>query len=365
MGGWIVRLIIFSILWVCFLVESRGNDWNFFLLLIGCSSTFAMYFFLPIMKKPIRLYILLHSSFISFLFLKVDYMWIWVFLLYIVMEATFQLPAMIHRFFVGCSAMLILLLFILNQQWNLEFIFITCFFLFLTIQFNQYIREREEQKDIYEHLLGEYRSLKRVNIENERVARLEERTYIARDMHDSVGHKLTALLMQVEMLAMQNQSSDYRELKQLAKQSLEETRLAVKTLKREEAAGISSVIQLIRKLEAENHLLVRFTTKQGVLLTDITNVQSIVLYRSIQEALTNVMKHSVSKNVAVTLGRSAIGEIEWEIANPVIHPAPFELGFGLTAMRERVEEQGGRLRVYQTDGEFIIEGSMPVKENAS
>ncbi|MFK4998626.1 hypothetical protein ACI2OX_18975 [Bacillus sp. N9] len=67
----------------------------------------------------------------------------------------------------------------------------------------------------------------------------------------------------------------------------------------------------------------------------------------------------------VTIGRSAIGDIEWVIANPIVQPNPFEFGFGLTSMRERVEEQGGRLRVYQTDQEFIIEGSMPVKEKAS
>ncbi|MFK4998627.1 sensor histidine kinase [Bacillus sp. N9] len=169
------------------------------------------------------------------------------------------------------------------------------FFLFLGLRLHQYVGEREEQREMYGQLLAEYRNVKRLNLENERVARLEERTRIARDMHDSVGHKLTALLMQVEMLSIQHRSIDYADLKQLALQSLEETRLAVRTLKHDEVAGIASVLQFIRKLEAENHLLVRFTTKQGVLMTQLSNVQSVVLYRSIQEGLTNVMKHSTSK----------------------------------------------------------------------
>ncbi|MBS4206551.1 sensor histidine kinase [Bacillus sp. FJAT-50079] len=365
MKGWIIRLVVFATIWICFLVENIEDDLTFSLLLIGCAISFAMYFFLPVMKNPVWLYVFLHSLHFSLLFLKVDFAWIWLFVLYITMEAVFQLRARAYRFFVAYSFILIVLLCILKQEWQLTFLFITCFFLFLALRLHQYVGEREEQREMYEHLLTEYRNVKRLNLENERVARLEERTRIARDMHDSVGHKLTALLMQVEMLSIQNRSTDYADLKQLALQSLEETRMAVKTLKHEEVAGIASVLQLIRKLEAENHLLVRFTTKQGVLMTELTNVQSVVLYRSIQEGLTNVMKHSPSKKVEVTLGRSAIGDIEWVIANPISHPNSFEIGFGLTAMRERVEEQGGRLRIYQTDQEFIIEGSMPVKEKAS
>ena len=40
-----------------------------------------------------------------------------------------------------------------------------------------------------------------MSVEQEQFARSEERTKIARDMHDSVGHKLTALLMQLEMMS--------------------------------------------------------------------------------------------------------------------------------------------------------------------
>lgn len=167
--------------------------------------------------------------------------------------------------------------------------------------------------------------------------------------------------MQLQMISMENDSDEYKELKRLAAESLGETRHAVKTLKNDEVAGIASVLQLIRKLEAENHLLVRFTTKQGVLNTDLSNEQSITLYRSIQEGLTNAMKHSSSREVSVTLGRSAIGALEWVISNPITSPIPFELGFGLTAMKERVEEQGGSFRVYQTEKAFVVEGSMPVK----
>ena len=77
----------------------------------------------------------------------------------------------------------------------------------------------------------------------------KERNTIARDIHDSVGHRLTALIMKLEMLSIQNSNSDYDELKSMAKESLEEIRKSVKTMQTDENEGIATVVHLIRKLE--------------------------------------------------------------------------------------------------------------------
>lgn len=295
---------------------------------------------------------------------EVSLQYVWLLLLFLTVDASFRLTVVEMRIYLLYTFVLLLLSSIVQGEWNIPFLLFALLLIFMELCFHHYFTEREEQRNLYEQLLHEYRQLKRMNIENEQVARLQERTRIARDIHDSVGHKLTALMMQIEMLSIQKQSNEYDDLKELARESLEETRHAVKALRHEEAVGISSVLQLIRKLESESHLLIRFTTKHGVLGTPLTNEQSIVLYRSIQEALTNAMKHGSSREVTVTLGRSAVGDLVWLVANAIHKAEPFEIGFGLTAMRERVEEQGGELRIYQTDKEFIIEGSMPVKENA-
>ncbi|MFC5465432.1 sensor histidine kinase [Lederbergia graminis] len=358
---WFIRLALFSFLWIVFFLSERIQDTYFPFVLFICAVAFCLYFFLPIMKRPVILYILLHTLLFSLVFMDIALNWLTIFIFYIVLEAIFHLPKKVLISFSIYSALLIVFAFLYRNDWSFVLAIIICFILFLLISLNQYIWERKDQQYLYDQLLGEYRQLKRSKIEHERVVRLEERTRIARDIHDSVGHKLTALLMQLQMISMENDSDEYKELKRLAAESLEETRHAVKTLKNDEVAGIASVLQLIRKLEAENHLLVRFTTKQGVLNTDLSNEQSITLYRSIQEGLTNAMKHSSSREVSVTLGRSAIGALEWVISNPITSPIPFELGFGLTAMKERVEEQGGSFRVYQTEKAFVVEGSMPVK----
>src|SRR5699024_8313252 len=94
------------------------------------------------------------------------------------------------------------------------------------------------------------------------------------------------------------------ELKDLANERLEETLAAVKTPESTETRGLAAIVQLIRKLEAESQLLIQFTIKEGVLSVTHSNEQGVTLYRVIQEALTNVMRHSESKAVQIEIGQA-------------------------------------------------------------
>src|SRR5699024_2771175 len=111
------------------------------------------------------------------------------------------------------------------------------------------------------------------------IAKAEERTRIAREIHDSVGHRLTALMMKVEMLYLETEQEKLVELKDLANESLEETRAAVKTLESTETHGLEAIVQLIRKLEAERQLLIQVTSKEGVLYVTHSYIQRVNLYR--------------------------------------------------------------------------------------
>lgn len=68
----------------------------------------------------------------------------------------------------------------IEKDWSLPFVILSLFYIYLTVILNQSLQERKEQRHLYEQLLGEYRRLKRMHFESERVARLEERTKIAR-----------------------------------------------------------------------------------------------------------------------------------------------------------------------------------------
>ncbi|MEI5909361.1 histidine kinase [Bacillus spongiae] len=333
-------------------------------LLFGYALFLIVYFFMPLTKYKLVLYFALHIILSLILWIaSVDsFSSLLPLFLFILLEAVFQLRVKAFRMFVLATSLIILAFVYYWQLFSVTWLFILMLYFFLSIVVNHSFYDIRQSRELYSHLLDEYRQLKRRTLENEKTARLEERTRIAREIHDSVGHKLTALLMQIEIVMESKDISVVNSLKSLAKESLEETREAVKTLQSEEVEGISSVIELIRKLESENHVSVVLTTKQGVLSVKLSARQSIVLYRVIQESLTNAMKHSHSRKIDVLLGRTAIGDIEVTVKNMLVEKVPFQFGFGLTNMKGRVEEIEGTLRVYQTEQAFIVNATFPIKE---
>lgn len=221
----------------------------------------------------------------------------------------------------------------------------------------------EELQGRNEALLSEYRKMKRRLLTDEQAARQEERTQIARDIHDSVGHKLTALLMQLEVFRMQaddETAEGLGDLKALAKESLEETRNAVKTLKHDEAGGVTAIIGLIRKLEAESFLRIQFSVKHGALSAPLGNEQMVIVYRAVQEALTNVMRHSQAREADIIFEAPGASIFRFTVSNKTLGTVLFREGFGLSSMRERIEQAGGEIKAGQENGLFIVKGTLPL-----
>ncbi|RKL68155.1 sensor histidine kinase [Salipaludibacillus neizhouensis] len=235
------------------------------------------------------------------------------------------------------------------------------------IVYRKLLNRTEDSSARYEALLSEYRKMRRSTATDEELARQEERSQIGRDIHDSVGHKLTALLMQLEVFRMQADGETEKrleELKKLTKESLEETRKAVKVLRDDQVGGISAVINLIRKLEAESFIRIQFSVKHGVMSAPLENEQAIVIYRAVQEGLTNIMRHTPAREAEIMFEAPGKGVFRFEVSNSIKEKVNYREGFGLTSMRERIEKIGGQLEIVQYDGRFIIRGTLSLKDRS-
>jgi signal transduction histidine kinase len=214
-----------------------------------------------------------------------------------------------------------------------------------------------------ELLYSDYRYLKRRVSRAEQLARQEERSAVARDIHDSVGHRLTALVMQLEVARFQNKDemmgNQLAQFKELAKRSLQETREAVSALKTDETAGLQAIIQLVRKLEAESHLQIRFLFESGVLNVPLSNNQSVVVYRAIQESLTNMMRHSQTRQADIQFKLIAGRYFQFTVTHKVIQKVNYNEGFGLKNMRKRLDSIEGDLKIEQIDDQFVVRGQFP------
>ncbi|WP_342472734.1 histidine kinase [Metasolibacillus sp. FSL H7-0170] len=349
------RIVILLLLMALFLIQTKA-----FLL---SAAVLAFYFLVPVLKKwRCICYIFSILLLCSSPFLSLDIAYALPIIAYLLIDSALLLET---KGYLSLLAVTLLLLIGLAIMQSLSLFTLLLLFTLIcsALLLRYYVQATEDKQGLYDELLSQYRLLKRHSAAQEQLVREEERTNIARDMHDSVGHQLTALLMHAEMLSMQQNSEALLEIKHLARTSLEETRYAVRQLKTSDLYGMQSVLQLIRKLEMESRLHIRFTIEKGVLSLPLSNQQGIVLYRILQECLTNAMKYSHSKEVEILLGINPLAQIQFAVKNKSIDETAIVEGFGLENMKERVQQAGGTIHIYRTAQYFVVEGALPAKED--
>ncbi|MFD2371493.1 sensor histidine kinase [Brevibacillus sp. GCM10020057] len=184
------------------------------------------------------------------------------------------------------------------------------------------------------------------------VAVLEERTRIARDIHDALGHSLTSLIVQLQALKYMLQDGPplaqeaVRNMLGVAKQSLEEIRSSVHTLAMDKTSlGLTPLRALLS--QAEKHTGVKTEMNCDNLSTTPSQEIIITFYRILQEAITNSLRHSDAKKIEVVVeerGRSIFFSIRDD--GSITDSSTIKPGFGLNGIRERLQKLNGRLRYF-------------------
>ncbi|ADU28980.1 sensor histidine kinase [Evansella cellulosilytica] len=366
---WLILLII---AWLFALTYSTTNLFEMPLRLISCTIFFALFFLSPLFDKKENVYTIILA--IASLFTIIS---LWpmkgqspnpytIIVFSIIAGNAVQRLKSFQALIIGAILFIGLIIPHFFHYPTYPLLYIMLYTALVTIGLTAYkmtLTNEEVLQEKNEALLSEYRRLKRRIASDEKDARQEERAEIAREIHDSVGHRLTALLMQLEVFRMQAQSEEkekIQELKLLAKESLEETRNAVKTLKHEDVGGLTAIINLIRRLEAESFIKVNFSIRHGALSVPLRNEQAVAVYRAVQEALTNMMRHSRSRHVDIVFEAPAGSVFRFEVSNPTTEKTELHEGFGLTSMRERIEQAGGNLEINVYKDVFLVRGTFPL-----
>lgn len=183
-------------------------------------------------------------------------------------------------------------------------------------------------------------------------AQEEERRRISRELHDETGQALMVLRFHLEMLAGDSRS---QEQKSRIDESLELLDRAIEGLRRTIAQLSPRVLEelgLIAAIRRQAELLTRHSNVRGHLelpedLSWLDHDIQVALYRSVQEALHNVIKHARARNVTVRLSLSG-GKTCLEVQDDGTGFSPrsaHQRGFGLTGMRERAAALGGSMKI--------------------
>ncbi len=216
---------------------------------------------------------------------------------------------------------------------------------FVLMLVNALIRERQS----LQKLAMAHEQLRQYALRIEDQATLQERNRIAREIHDSLGHALTAQSIQLEsaMLFCHSHPEKTQKYlgvaKQLAANALSEIRKSVSTL-RSEPLQVKSLASLVNNFHEITNIKPDYTINlQYPLSADI----NIAIYRITQEALTNISKHSGATSVKILLEMQA-GWLRLLIEDngKGFNPKQNTTGFGLQGMHERASTLGGEFSIH-------------------
>ncbi|MBD3881879.1 response regulator [Phormidium tenue FACHB-886] len=202
------------------------------------------------------------------------------------------------------------------------------------------------------------RSLEQEKALNQRIeamTAIEERNRIARDIHDSLGHALVALSIQLETaltLWQADASKAYsfvREAKQLSADALQAVRHSVSDLRADplqEKLLEAAIVTLTQEFHHTSGIL---PDSQIELSHPTSNLINTAIYRIVQEGLTNILKHADASIVQLRIHSAATGlHLTLQDNGKGFHPSANPTGFGLRGMQERASAVGGQLSIDST-----------------
>jgi signal transduction histidine kinase len=203
-----------------------------------------------------------------------------------------------------------------------------------------------------------------------------ERKRISMELHDELGQALNAAKLNV-MFIKEGLREDQRPIREECEGLLEYLDQVIEDVRRLSLDLSPVVLEELGLTSALKRLINNLAKKDVKIVTDIEEIDKFLLknywitvYRIVQEALTNIVKHSQAENVSVVIARNddkvnVSVEDDGKGFDPVqvLIKSVSETGLGLTTMNERVRMIGGDLEVWSQQGKGTrISFSIPIEK---
>ena len=237
-----------------------------------------------------------------------------------------------------------------------------------TLSFGRNRRSYRVQAEQSAALLEQY---ERVRAEQRRADVLDERTRIAREIHDVLAHSLGALGIQIQAAkaVLTDQGDIDRAVdvlstaQRMAADGLTETRRAVHALRVDSLPLGDELTGVVETHRQRYQVPVTFETVGAA--RPLPPDASLALLRTVQEALVNAAKHAPGEPIEVRLDYGQ-GDVTLTVVNhlnaaqAVTHGPSSVGGYGLTGMRERLRLLNGTLLAGPRDAEWAVTAELPL-----
>lgn len=187
----------------------------------------------------------------------------------------------------------------------------------------------------------------------------DERRRLARDIHDGIGQHLTALLHRLERLRDGDQAAHLEQAIKLCEVAIYETRSLSRLLRPQilDDLGLGAALAWLARATRESSEL-EFELDLDDLPPDLDSEVATLLFRIVQEALNNVVKHARAHSVLISINQHN-GQLNLHVVDDgvgcdveaAVAKSGAGLSTGLASMRERVQLFGGRFAFTAQPGE--------------
>jgi signal transduction histidine kinase len=217
-------------------------------------------------------------------------------------------------------------------------------------------RQRDELAQVNAHLLAT-RSLLEAG------TRDGERLRLSRELHDVAGHSLTALKLNLELalrLPEAERAARIVEARDLVDDLLDDIRAVVGQLRQHDGVDLAPALRaLTERLPGP---AIDLVLDPDLRVARVEQAEAVL--RCVQEALTNALRHADSAQIRVSV-RHDRDELQVEVCDDGRGRAVVRAGHGLTGMRERIEDAGGRLEFETAPGQgFRVRAHLPLAPDA-
>jgi signal transduction histidine kinase len=214
-------------------------------------------------------------------------------------------------------------------------------------------REAEAKQDLAQ-TNAELRATRALLAETSRV---NERTRIARELHDVLGHDLTALRLQLEVathVGDEKAPSHVAKAQEVSERLLANVREVVTAMRSTPPPDLGSALRVLA--EGVPGLRVHLDLPEPFALEEPARAHCVL--RCVQEIVTNALRHARAQNLWIKIARGEDGAISVDARDDGCGATVVRTGGGLSGMRARLEEMGGFLNVASAPS-FAVSARLP------
>lgn len=223
------------------------------------------------------------------------------------------------------------------------------------------VKQQVEARDEQRRLNAELRATRALLAES---SRLGERMRISRELHDLVGHHLTALSLNLEVashLSSGNAHTHVRKAQSVAKLLLQDVREVVSQLRDDGSIDLTGALQGLT--EGAPGLAIHLELPPRFSVEDPHRAQ--VLLRCAQEVITNTLRHAGARNLWLDFSVDDDQQVTIRARDDGRGAHEWVSGNGLSGMRERLAQFGGQLAITTAkDQGFSLEAWLPLESAA-